>query len=262
MNIPLDLLRERMIGGRTGDDREHDAPAYRTATHGHGKVFIIDEAELLDRYAQNALLKTLEEPPRDTYMFLITSRPERLLPTVRSRCQHVRFGPLDDDAMERWRARANPELQGDGWDWIRSFSDGSPGMALLAVEYGFHRWQGILQPMIRGLAHGTFPVSMGETMADLIEEYASAWVKNHENASKDAANKDGVRHLLTLLASEARRFMRDPQAKRDEILVWADVIRLVRDAELQSEANVNLKQLLENLAVQWARRTSRAAVAS
>ena len=43
MNIPLDLLRERVIGGQTSDGRTHEAPAYRTPTLGHGKVFIIDE---------------------------------------------------------------------------------------------------------------------------------------------------------------------------------------------------------------------------
>ena len=87
-NIPIDVLRERMIGGKTSDDRPHVAVAYRKPAQGHGKVFIIDEAELIDVYGQNALLKTLEEPPPATYIFLITSRPERLLPTIRSRCGH------------------------------------------------------------------------------------------------------------------------------------------------------------------------------
>ena len=44
--------------------------------------------------AQNALLKTLEEPPPASVFVLITSRPDVLLPTVRSRCQRLRFGPL------------------------------------------------------------------------------------------------------------------------------------------------------------------------
>jgi hypothetical protein len=103
---------------------------------------------------------------------------------------------------------------------------------------------------------------MGETMAELVDEFAQSWVSNHQNASKDAANKDGVRHLLHLLASGVRRRLADPNADTAEIRIHADVIRLIRDAEYHSEANVQLKQLLENLAVQWARTTRRAAVAS
>ncbi|HCA40005.1 MAG TPA: DNA polymerase III subunit delta', partial [Phycisphaerales bacterium] len=59
--------------------------AYRTPSLAPAKVFIIDEAERLDLPGQNALLKTLEEPPPSTYLFLVTSRPERLLPTIWSR---------------------------------------------------------------------------------------------------------------------------------------------------------------------------------
>src|SRR5204863_4320065 len=73
INIPIDLLRERLLGGTSGSSH-HEAPAYRTAALGHGKVFIIDEAELLDPTAQNAMLKTLEEPPAQTWIFLITSQ--------------------------------------------------------------------------------------------------------------------------------------------------------------------------------------------
>ena len=56
-NIPLDLLRERMIGGKTSDSATHDAVAYKTPMLGGEKVFVIDEAELLDEAGQNALLK-------------------------------------------------------------------------------------------------------------------------------------------------------------------------------------------------------------
>ena len=79
----------------------HDAPAYRKSVLGNGKVFIIDEAELMDNNGQNSILKTLEEP-LETPIILVTSRPERLLPTVRSRCDHVRFGPLSDEDMRKW----------------------------------------------------------------------------------------------------------------------------------------------------------------
>lgn len=61
---------------------------------GRGKVCLIDNAELMTREAANALLKTLEEPTADTLIILISSRPESLLETIRSRCQRVRFTRL------------------------------------------------------------------------------------------------------------------------------------------------------------------------
>ena len=61
---------------------------------GHYKVCLIDGAEFLTVGAANALLKTLEEPRPDTLMILISSQPEKLLPTIRSRCQKLVFARL------------------------------------------------------------------------------------------------------------------------------------------------------------------------
>jgi DNA polymerase-3 subunit delta' len=70
-----------------------DRAAYRPF-EGRRRVVIIDQADALMPEAQNALLKTLEEPPPASVFVLVTARPDVLLPTVRSRCQRLRFGPL------------------------------------------------------------------------------------------------------------------------------------------------------------------------
>jgi DNA polymerase-3 subunit delta' len=67
---------------------------------GHAKVFIIRRAEELNASAANALLKTLEEPGRGTHFILLSSQPDTLLPTIRSRTQRVRFANLPDDVVE------------------------------------------------------------------------------------------------------------------------------------------------------------------
>ncbi len=59
------------------------------------KVFIIQDAHLMTEAAANCLLKTLEEPPRDTIIILISSRPEELLLTVKSRCRQIKFTSLE-----------------------------------------------------------------------------------------------------------------------------------------------------------------------
>jgi DNA polymerase-3 subunit delta' len=252
-NIPLDVLREHVIGGKTSDERYHEAPAYRTPALGHAKVFIFDEAELIDRNGQNALLKTLEEPPPRTYLLLVTSRSEWLLPTVHSRCQHVHFGPLDEHAMKRWLEVSGLDLEPGEREWVEQFGAGSPGVAQLAAEYGFHRWQQTLEPMIDELQRGGFPTEMGRTMAEFVDDFANAWVKANRNASKDAANKDGARHLLTLLASHARARLAGACRSGGDPAMWLGSIDVLRDAERALEANVNLKQVMEHLVVQWAR---------
>lgn len=63
------------------------------------RIAIIDNAEAMNEEAANALLKTLEEPPPGSVLFLLTPDTEPILPTIRSRCQPVRFSPLGRDDL-------------------------------------------------------------------------------------------------------------------------------------------------------------------
>jgi DNA polymerase-3 subunit delta' len=251
MNIPVGVLREHLIGGDVGG-KFHEGPAYMTPVLGQAKVFIIDEAELIEPTGQNALLKTLEEPPQSTYIFLITSKPEKLLPTIRSRCQAVQFFPLHAEAMDAWFDRSGLEIGTDERSWLEQYCHGAPGLARLAADHGFHRWQLVLDPMLQELDEGRFPVEMGQTLAQLVEAFAVAWVKGHANASKDAANKDGAAHVLAILAAHARRRLLERVEAGREPDPWPEVIHLISEAEGQLYGNVNLKLTLENLVVQWA----------
>ena len=67
---------------------------------GKARVFLIDDAERLNDASANALLKILEEPPPTSQLILITARPAMLLPTIRSRCQMIRFAPLKSSDIE------------------------------------------------------------------------------------------------------------------------------------------------------------------
>lgn len=77
-----------------------DRAGYRPF-EGRRRVVIIDQADALVPQAQNALLKTLEEPPSASVFLLVTSRPDSLLPTVVSRCPRLRFRLLDADDVAR-----------------------------------------------------------------------------------------------------------------------------------------------------------------
>ncbi|WP_420605243.1 AAA family ATPase [Novosphingopyxis sp.] len=94
------------------------------------RVIIIDAADDLERGGANALLKNLEEPPENTLFFLITHAPQRLLPTIRSRCRVQRFDPLGAERMDAFLHSALPDLSHRNRAALTIASEGSPGRAI------------------------------------------------------------------------------------------------------------------------------------
>jgi len=88
------------------------------------RFVIIDPVDALSEEGANALLKTLEEPPAGTQFILVTARAASLLPTVRSRSQRVRFGPVPRESLEAWLAARGHD------PGLAVLSAGSPGFAL------------------------------------------------------------------------------------------------------------------------------------
>ena len=103
-------------------------PANRSSARGRGKVFVVLESELMSPAAQNALLKTLEEPPAGVRIILICRWPDRMLPTTLSRCWIVRFGPLPAGFVRDKLIDAGVDGSEAGF-WA-GFTEGSVGRAL------------------------------------------------------------------------------------------------------------------------------------
>ena len=101
-----------------------------TATFSPWRVVVIDSIDDLERNAANALLKNLEEPPPHSLFLLVSHAPERLLPTIRSRCRHLRLSTLDDDAMTSALRSALPDASPGEIEDLRSVGQGSPGRAI------------------------------------------------------------------------------------------------------------------------------------
>ena len=104
-----------------------DRAAYRPF-EGRRRAVIVDEADALMPAAQNALLKTLEEPPSGSVFMLVTARPDMLLATVQSRCPRLRFRPLGADdvaAVLMRRGRREDEARA-----VAATADGSIARAL------------------------------------------------------------------------------------------------------------------------------------
>jgi DNA polymerase III subunit delta' len=100
------------------------------ASMGQRRAVIIDAADDLERAGANALLKSLEEPPVGTFFLLVSHASDRLLPTIRSRCQLLRFEPLDSAQMHTALLHAAPGLSEGECDILIRSGSGSPGQAL------------------------------------------------------------------------------------------------------------------------------------
>jgi len=112
------------------------------------RVVVIDAADDLERAGANAILKNLEEPPKNTIFFLISHMPDRLLPTIRSRCQMLRFDPLSDADMRIILKNAGATLTDADIDALVVAGEGSPGRALQYVEVGLAELEGIARAII------------------------------------------------------------------------------------------------------------------
>ena len=100
---------------------------------GNWRIVIIDEAEKMTPEAQNSLLKSLEEPLSYNIFVLITSHPQMILPTIRSRCQSYHFQPLKPQAIQKI-LQAETAFDSQTISAAVLAADGSPGMACYLLE--------------------------------------------------------------------------------------------------------------------------------
>lgn len=272
-SIPVDVVRTTLI-----------EPAYRAAQLNHGKVFIVDEAELLNAAGQNALLKTLEEPPTSnrtpapgsggtisggggkpsgggggggTYIILVTSNEDRLLPTIRSRCQRIAFVPLPDEMLDRFLQEHAAKLEPVERSWLVGYAQGSLGRARLVLDYGLTEWARVVLSQLEQIERGRATPQLGADMAERINAFAEQWVKNHANASKEAANKLAAGLMFSLIATHARRQIdrlaehcdpADPDGAERRLEPWLKVIDALGVAESRLASNVNLGLTCDGLA--------------
>ena len=129
LNPYLSPAMERSMGILTEQIISLQHKAMFMPDEGTKKIFIISQAERLHPSAANKLLKLLEEPPPHVLFILVTSRPEALLPTIRSRCQAVRFSRVTAQELRLWLQENRPEIKDPELSFIVSFSRGNLRLA-------------------------------------------------------------------------------------------------------------------------------------
>lgn len=226
------------------------APTMRTGSRA-SKVFIVDEADLLDRSpfnapVQNSILKMLEEPPEGTVIILVTESEDRLLPTIRSRAQRVGFGRLDARAMDRWIEASGLEIPAAHRAWLVSHAAGSPGEFREAVEHRLYEWSEALTPLLRAVESRRFTVELGPAMASCAESWAESWVELHASASKDAANREGASRVLRMVGEHFRAGL----ARAGEVRPYLAAIEATARCERHVDSSVQIPLAMGNLAAQ------------
>lgn len=197
------------------------------------KVAIIDDAPLLTVAAQNALLKTLEEPPSRSLLILVANNPDALLPTVRSRCQRLHFFAVDTAAVvgiltaHGIDAAVAPE--------VAALAEGSPGraLALSATVAGANR-EGLRQQLAtlrraRYVEVMQLAAALNQSDAELgvqLETLLSVYRDDAARALGDGAH-DSVRAILRRadLVSDTWNALRHGNPNR-QLLVEALLLRL------------------------------------
>lgn len=94
------------------------------------RAIVIDAADDFETSTSNALLKSLEEPPEGCHFLLVSHSADRLLPTIRSRCQQMAFERLSDENLRNVLQRMLPDSYSDELSALMGAGDGSPGQAM------------------------------------------------------------------------------------------------------------------------------------
>jgi len=193
--LGIDVIRDFLI-----------APAARAPSRGRGKVFVVREAELMSAEAQNALLKTLEEPPPKVTIVLICRDAADLLPTTRSRCWPVRFGSLPAQFVRDKVLQAGAGEQEAAF-WA-AFTGGSVGRALRLAAGGVYALKReLLDRLAAAGAAGSGELDdLLVRQMDVLAQQAIAEVKQAEGAdlAKTLASRQAAAMLLELLAAAFR----------------------------------------------------------
>ena len=193
MSHAVQEIRERVI---------HQAPL--SPFEAGARVFVIEAAEALNEESQNAMLKTLEEPPPHAHLILLSAESEGVLPTIASRCQLVEFGALAPEVIEKeLDGLASPELL----HAAAKLSAGDLGRArFLAGNRGLK---------LRSAAERMMTAALEDDFADspwleLLSQSKSAGEHSGDQvqAEFDAAREEGVKHTKTEIEEAVRRATR------------------------------------------------------
>ncbi len=243
------------------------------------KVYVITEADRLNPYSQNAILKTLEEPPEHSYLILLTPSADSLLDTTRSRCQQIGFNLLPADFIQDKLVRDHGATPAAA-RFLSELAQGSAGRAIQYLQLGLHE---SAPALLEGLSRaGADPLSFGNLLQDMAKKLA---VRLRSGAGKDEGDDDDTadtnlsRLGQTIVLSVTSAILRDVMrlaAGAEAVALPGDsttrslastsnaerirsAIKAVNSAEYQIGRNVNAGLIFDNVGLSVGRSLQRAA---
>jgi DNA polymerase-3 subunit delta' len=256
LDLPIDVIREFLI------DKVADRP-----TMSKRSVFVVNEAEKLNIASQNALLKVLEEPPKHCFIILICSRTERLLPTTLSRCQVIRFGPIDQERIVSHLTELGVAKK-EATYWAR-FGEGSLGLALdwAQLQLKESSCYEIKTELIRKLSDHKLgdTIEFAEWLGKSSKMISKGWAEEQKNVSKKDITRrtqKGLLRMMTAAFGDAMKFsigqdnnminsdqkqQIEKLAEKDDIEKLAEKVAKTYEKARWVESNVNERLIFEEL---------------
>jgi len=168
---------------------------------GPRRVFVVERAEVLGEESQNAMLKTLEEPPPHACLILLAPDRDSVLPTVASRCQLVELDPLPESAVRERLGSGVPEETALS---VARLSGGDPSRAeFLAGELG-SRVRDAVEAMMTGAVTGELGNSPWLALLGVAEEAGEEASAEVSRAFESEA-EEGVRHTKSEVEAAVKR---------------------------------------------------------
>lgn len=262
VEMPIDVIREFLIA------QVSNRPMFSAR-----KVFVVSEAEKLNISSQNALLKILEEPPSYCTIILLCTRLEKLLPTTKSRCQVLRFGPIDEERI--FEKLSETGLGKKETKFLSRLAQGSIGQACEWANLELNG-AGLFSKkieVVNSLAKYKYEDSLelANRFVRLSKELGEAWSKADEKTSKTDINRRAggtVIRIIISVFSDVIKFSLCNEAnlinadQKGQIAILAQGFSPAEAAEriemcFESlrwlESNVNEKLLFEQLLLNLAR---------
>ncbi|MBV1914086.1 MAG: DNA polymerase III subunit delta' [Pseudomonadales bacterium] len=219
-----------------------------TSESGIAKVVLIEEADRMNRNAANALLKNLEEPPANTFFFLVSSREMQLPITVRSRCQRINFSAPDRRTTIEWLQQQN--TGSESCELPVLLAAGAPLAAQRLISDACKQRYTALFTSLESLITGrSNPTIEAKSLMDSEQTELLCWISSWIAGVAKAQNSSSVENVETGCTNL------DEQVRQVSLMVLLSFGYIVQRAFLDSCAvsNINKQLILENLLMSWQR---------
>ena len=219
------------------------------------RIVIIDQAQYMTESTSNALLKTFEEPPTETIFILIVPSSQKMLTTIRSRAQRIRFAPVSSEEIESYLRERGEPVRKD----VIAFAQGCPGKVFRLLEGEYEAWK-----MSVELFFSWVRMPLIEMYDDCKERLAS-FSSNEAHEKIDFQNRmlDCMEIVLRDIlvwqstASVEQLLLHDyfsilqKWSERLDYRTIADLEQVINQARADQIINVDARMELENLVVQF-----------